>query len=207
MNDNAHADDVVLTLPPSAPRMPQGRVSRWLGRSALRLGGWRMVGAFPDVPKLVIIVAPHSSNWDGLWAFAAKVGMGVKLSILGKHSLMRVPVLGGWLRSQGVIPVNRHVAHGVTAQATAALRDATCMWYALAPEGTRQRVEHWKPGFWHIATGAGVPVVLAYIDYPSRTIGIGEVVTLTDDMHADIARIQRWYAPIKGRNHDVVSPD
>jgi 1-acyl-sn-glycerol-3-phosphate acyltransferase len=199
-------NDVVLALPPSAPRMPRNRFAGWIGRAILRAGGWRMVGALPDVPKAVLIAAPHSSNWDGLWGFAAKLGMGVKLSILGKDSLLRVPVLGALLRWQGVIPVDRSAPHGVVDQAAAAIRNAERMWYVIAPEGTRKWVDRWKPGFWHIASRAGVPVVPAYFDYASRVIGIGPPFAPGTDMHADIARIQRWYKPYRGRNHDVVQP-
>ena len=197
---------MVLALPPNAPRMPRNRFIEWLGRSILRTFGWRMVGSFPDIPKAVVIAAPHSSNWDGLLGFGAKFGMGVKLSILGKDALIRIPLLGSLLRWQGVIPVDRSAAHGVVGQAAEAIRDAERMWYAIAPEGTRKWVERWKPGFWHIARNAGVPVIPAYFDYANKVIGIGPPIELSDDMHADIARIQRWYKPFKGRNHDVVQP-
>lgn len=204
---NATQDnDVVLALPPQAPRMPGNRLIEALGRALLRVAGWRMVGEFPDIPKAVVIAAPHSSNWDGVLGFAAKLGMGVKLSIFGKHSLFSIPLLGSLLRWQGVIPVDRAAAHGLVGQAVDAIRKAERMWYALAPEGTRTRVERWKPGFWHIARGAGVPVIPAYFDYANKTIGVGPVFELGDDMHADIARIQRWYKPFKGRNHDVLQP-
>ena len=203
---DARDNDVVLALPPGAPRMPRNRLMEGLGRGILRLFGWRMAGAFPDLPRLVLIAAPHSSNWDGLLGFAVKFGMGVKLSILGKDSLMRVPLLRALLRWQGVIPVDRSSPHGVVGQAVEAIRSADRMWYAMAPEGTRKRVERWRPGFWHIAHDAGVPVVPAYFDYANKVIGIGPPFELTDDMHADIARIQRWYAPIKGCNHDVQQP-
>ena len=205
MNQASH-DDVVLALPPSAPRMPRNRFIEWLGRSLLRAFGWRMVGAFPDIPKAVVIAAPHSSNWDGLLGFGAKFGMGVKLSILGKDALIRIPLLGPLLRWQGVIPVDRSAPHGVVGQAAQAIRDADRMWYAIAPEGTRKPVDRWKPGFWHIARNAGVPVIPAYFDYANKVIGIGPPFELGDDMHADIARIQRWYRPFKGRNHDVLQP-
>lgn len=203
---DARPQRVVPQLPPSAPQMRQGRLAGWLGRSVLRLGGWRLVGEFPDIPRAVLIAAPHSSNWDGLWGIAAKLALGVRLSILGKHSLFKIPLLGPVLRWQGVIPVNRSAPHGVVEQAVAAMRQADCIWYAMAPEGTRKQVERWKPGFWHIASGAGVPVIPAAFDYPSRTIVIGAPIALSGDMVADIARIQRWYAPFKGRNHDVVQP-
>ena len=205
MNE-ASNDDVVLALPPNAPRMPRNRFIEGLGRAILRAFGWRMVGGFPDIPKAVVIAAPHSSNWDGLLGFGAKFGMGVKLSILGKDALIRIPLLGRILRWQGVIPVDRSAPHGVVGQAAQAIRDADRMWYAIAPEGTRRWVERWKPGFWHIARNAGVPVIPAYFDYANKVIGIGPPFQLSDDMHADIARIQRWYKPYKGRNHDVLQP-
>ena len=91
-------------------------------------------------------------------------------------------------------------------QAVAALQARACIGYAIAPEGTRKQVQQWKPGFWRIAHAAGVPVVVAAFDYSSRSIVIGPAFTLSDDMQADIARIQHWYAPFKGRNHDVVQP-
>ena len=205
MNGQAH-DDVVLALPPNAPRMPRNRPIEWLGKTILRLGGWRMAGEFPDLPKFVLIAAPHSSNWDGLWGMAVKLGTGMKLSILGKDALVKAPLLGRLAVWQGVIGVDRNAAHGVVEQAANAIRKADRMWYTIAPEGTRKLVERWKPGFWHIARNAGVPVVPAYFDYATRTLGIGPPFELTGDMHADIARIQRWYAPYKGRNHDVVQP-
>lgn len=205
MNE-ASNDDVVLALPPNAPRMPRNRFIESLGRAILRAFGWRMVGGFPDIPKAVVIAAPHSSNWDGLLGFGAKFGMGVKLSILGKDALIRIPLLGRILRWQGVIPVDRSAPHGVVGQAAQAIRDADRMWYAIAPEGTRRWVERWKPGFWHIARNAGVPVIPAYFDYANKVIGIGPPFELSDDMQADIARIQRWYKPYKGRNHDVLQP-
>lgn len=205
MNEKQRGD-VLVTLPPSAPRMPRNRVLEWLGRTILRLGGWRMVGGFPDLPKIVLIAAPHSSNWDGLWGMAVKLGLGVKLSILGKDALVKAPVIGPLALWQGVIGVDRSAAHGVVEQAANAIRKADRMWYTIAPEGTRKWVDRWKPGFWHIARTAGVPVVPAYFDYASKTIGVGPPFELTADMQADIARIQRWYAPFKGRNHDVVQP-
>ena len=205
MNE-ASNDDVVLALPPNAPRMPRNRFIESLGRAILRAFGWRMVGGFPDIPKAVVIAAPHSSNWDGLLGFGAKFGMGVKLSILGKDALIRIPLLGRILRWQGVIPVDRSAPHGVVGQAAQAIRDADRMWYAIAPEGTRRWVDRWKPGFWHIARNAGVPVIPAYFDYANKVIGIGPPFELSDDMQADIARIQRWYKSYKGRNHDVLQP-
>lgn len=197
-------DDIVLPLPPNAPRVRPHAFARWCGRTVLRLGGWRMVGAFPDIPRLVLIGAPHSSNWDGVWGFAVKCALGLDIKILGKDSLFRIPVLGTLLKRLGVIPVDRTAAHGVVEQSAAMIRGADRFWYGLAPEGTRKRVERWKTGFWKIAKAADVPVLPAYFHYGRREVGIGPVFELTDDMPADIARIQAWYRGVsQGRNHDV----
>lgn len=197
------ADDIVPPLPPNAPRARPDRFARALGRTLLRLGGWRVVGAFPDLPKLVLIGAPHSSNWDGVWGFAAKLALGLDIKILGKDSLFRVPLLGRLLRWLGVIPIDRSAAHGVVGQMAAMMRAADQLWLGLAPEGTRKPVEHWKTGFWKIAHVAGVPVLPAYFHYPDKVIGIGPPFELGDDMAADLARIRAWYRPWQGRHHGV----
>jgi 1-acyl-sn-glycerol-3-phosphate acyltransferase len=193
-------DDIVLPLPPNAPRVPANAFARWLGRSLLRLGGWRMVGAFPDIPKLVLIGAPHSSNWEGFWGFAAKLALGLDIRILGKHQLFWWP-LGPILRRLGVIAVDRSAARGVIEQAAALIDEADKFWFGLAPEGTRKPGVPWKPGFWKIAKAAGVPVLPAYFHYPDKVIGIGPPFVLGDDMAADIARIRAWYRPWQGRHH------
>jgi len=199
--DRTATDDVVPPLPPNAPRVPPNRLTRWIGRSILRLGGWRMIGQFPDVPRAVLIGAPHSSNWDGVWGFAAKAALGLDVKIIAKESLFRVPGLGWLLRRLGVIPINRSAAHGVIDQATAMIRGAEKFWLGIAPEGTRKVVERWKAGFWKIAKAADVPVIPAYFHYPDKIIGIGQVFHLGDDMEADLRRIRDWYKPWQGKHH------
>lgn len=197
-------DDLLLPLPPSAPRVKPNAFVRWLGRSILRLGGWRMEGAFPDLAKVVLIGAPHSSNWDGIWGLGAKLALGLDIKILGKDSLFRIPVLGLVLKRMGVIPVDRSASHGVVEQSVELMRQQPRFWYGLAPEGTRRKVERWKTGFWKIAKAAGVPVLPSYFHYGKRVVGIGPLFHLSDDMDADIARIQAWYRTVsQGRNHDV----
>lgn len=193
-------NDFVLPLPPNAPRVRPNAFGRWCGRTILRLGGWRMAGTFPDIPKLVLIGAPHSSNWDGVYGFAAKLALGLDIKILGKHQLFWWP-LGAVLRRLGVIAVNRSAAHGVVEQLAERIRAAERCWFGIAPEGTRKPVEHWKTGFWKIARAADVPVLPAYFHYPEKVIGIGPVFALTDDMAADIARIRAWYRPWQGKYH------
>jgi 1-acyl-sn-glycerol-3-phosphate acyltransferase len=194
--------DIVLTLPPNAPQVRPNRCVRWIGRTILRLGGWRMVGVFPDIPKLVLIGAPHSSNWDGVYGFAAKLALGLDIKILGKRELFWWP-LGAILGRMGVIAIDRSAAHGVAEQLASLMRGTDKLWFGLAPEGTRKPVERWKPGFWKIASAAGVPVLPAYFHYPDKVIGIGPLFQLTDDMAADMARIRAWYRPWQGRHHGV----
>lgn len=193
-------DDVVPALPPNVPRVAPSRFSRWLGRTVLRLGGWRLVGQFPDQPRVVLIGAPHSSNWDGVWGFAAKLALGLDIKILGKHQLFWGP-LGPLMRWLGIIAINRNAATGVVEQLAARIDAADRFWLGIAPEGTRKPVERWKTGFWKIAHAAGVPVLPVYFHYPDKVIGIGPPFDLSDDMAADIARIRDWYRPWDGKYH------
>jgi 1-acyl-sn-glycerol-3-phosphate acyltransferase len=194
----------VLPLPPSAPRSHRNAFVRWLGRTVLRMGGWRMEGAFPDLPRVVLIGAPHSSNWDGVWGFAVLMALDLDLKVLGKDTLLKVPVMGPVLKWLGVIPVDRKAAQGVVEQAARMIRSADRFWYGLAPEGTRKAVEKWKPGFWRIAKAAAVPVVPAYFHYGRRIIGIGPTFELGEDYETDVTRIRNWYRGVSnGKNHDA----
>lgn len=196
--------DLVLPLPPNAPRVRPNALARWIGRSILRLGGWRMVGTLPDLPRLVLIGAPHSSNWDGIWGFAAKAALGVDIRVLGKQSLFRIPLLGFVLRRLGVLPIDRNAASGVVAQAAALIHGSDGVWIGLAPEGTRRRVERWKTGFWKIAKAADVPILRMYFHYPDRIIGFGPLFHPGDDLQADMAEIRAWYRPWMGKRRGTV---
>jgi 1-acyl-sn-glycerol-3-phosphate acyltransferase len=190
---------VVPTLPPNAPRSRGNAFTRWFGRTVLRLGGWHMVGEWPDVPKCVVIVAPHSSGWDGLWGLAAKVGMGLGISFMGKQELFNGP-LGWLLRKLGGFPVDRRAPGGIVDQVAQQIRDADKLWFVLAPEGTRKPVERWKSGFWKVANKAQVPVFCAWFHYPDKVIGLGPMVELTDDMEADLVRIRALFKDHMGKN-------
>jgi len=192
----------IPALPTQAPRR-SSRFQRLVGRFVLRLGGWRIVGGFPDMARLVIIVAPHSSAWDGIWGLAAKMAMGVDVIFMGKAELFRGPsgwLIGPILRFLGGFPVDRRRADGAVEQAAQRIRRGERGWLVLAPEGTRRHVEHWKSGFWRIARAADVPVMAAYFHYPAREIGLGPVFELTDDVEADMRRIREWYRPWQGKN-------
>ncbi len=196
-------DGVVLGLPPQVPRRKVNPLIRGAARQLLKLAGWRMEGAFPDVPKAVLIGAPHSSNWDGIWGFAALLAMGLDLRILAKKELFWGP-LGWLLRKLGVIAIDRSAPGGFVVQSISTLRDADQLWIGIAPEGTRKRVEKWKTGFWKLAQGADVPVIPMYFHYPDKVMGIGQALRMSDDMDADMARLREWYRPWIGRNRDTL---
>ncbi|WP_442683241.1 lysophospholipid acyltransferase family protein [Stenotrophomonas sp. JC08] len=192
-------EPVVPAIPPNMPQVKPNAFVRWLGRTILRLGGWRIRGPLPDLAKAVVIAAPHSSNWDGLWGLAAKMALGVEARILGKDKLFWWP-LGAVLRRLGVVPLDRSSPQGTVGQAVAMIRDSERIWFALAPEGTRKPVQEWKSGFIRIARMAQVPIVPAYFHYPEKIIGFGAPFHTSGDDVADMAAIRQWYRPWIGRN-------
>ena len=195
-------NDIIPPVPPQMPQVPPSRLARWLGRTALRAGGWRIVGPIPNLAKAVLVVAPHSSNWDGYWGMAAKLALGLQVRVLGKRQLFWWP-LGPLLRHLGAISVDRSMPKGTVEQAVQIINHFDRIWFTITPEGTRKPVDKWKTGFWKIAHQAEVPMVLAYFHYPERLIGITEVFHTTDDMLQDVAMIREFYRPWMGRNRGV----
>lgn len=175
-----------------------GVITKAAGRLALRLAGWRIEGALPDLPKVVIAVAPHTSNWDFVIGVLALWALDVRLSFLGKHTLFR-GWFGRWMRSIGGIPVDRSQAHGVVGETIAAFAKTDRMVLALAPEGTRQLDKGFKAGFLHIAHGARVPVLLTYFDFPRKVIGFGPLFHTTGDADRDLRTVLDFFRPIRGR--------
>ena len=170
-----------------------------LGRAALRLAGWTITGALPELPKYVIIVAPHTSNWDFPVGVAALFALDLEAHWFGKDSLFRAP-MGTILRLLGGRPVHRETAEGVVAEMAAIVRAEPQFILALAPEGTRKRVDHWRSGFYRIAEAAGVPVVPVWFDWSRRDIGIGAPVRPSGHLASDLAALQALYRPEMARN-------
>jgi len=166
-----------------------GPLAAWAGRLALGLAGWRIEGAFPDCPKFVLIVAPHTSNWDFCVGFAAKLALRLACRFIAKDSLFWWP-LGAFLRAVGGVAIDRSAAGDVVAQATQAFREASTFVLVITPEGTRSRVPQWKSGFHRIARAAGVPVVLVVFDYSRRVVRLGPSFGAGDDYERDLALIR-----------------
>ena len=192
-------------FPPTPPNVPQfapafaGAVCRWVFTHA----GWRIAGELPDVPKAVVIAAPHSTNWDVVWGMLVKIGMRLDIRFIGKREAFVGPV-GALLRGFGGIPIDRSAAHGVVGEMRELFASNERCWLALAPEGTRKKVQKWKSGFWHIARETGAPILPAYFHYPERTIGFGPLFHTTEDVEADMARLREFYRPWVGKNRGTV---
>jgi 1-acyl-sn-glycerol-3-phosphate acyltransferase len=180
-------------------------VFRKLAQLILRLGGWTPVGGVPDVPKAVLIAAPHTSNWDGFWAITWKVAVGLEVSFFAKKSLFWFP-LGSLLRWFGAIELDRSRAVNAVQLAIDEFDNHETFYLALAPEGTRSLKPGWKSGFYRIARGANVPVCPGFLDFGNKRVGIGPPFELSGDVDADLDVIREFYAEIKGRWPEQASP-
>jgi 1-acyl-sn-glycerol-3-phosphate acyltransferase len=180
---------------------PGVRKSSLLRRAALgllELAGWRTVLVWPPEPRGVIMVYPHTSNWDFLLGMLFKVGHGLPANWIGKVEMFPWPFTG-LLKWLGGIPVDRKRAQGFLDALVDEFRRRDWMWVAIAPEGTRSHTDHLKSGFYQIALAADVPIALGYIDYGTRTVGIDTYLRMTGDRDADMARIREFYAGKRGR--------
>ncbi|RAO74600.1 1-acyl-sn-glycerol-3-phosphate acyltransferase [Dyella jiangningensis] len=191
-------------LPPTPPEAPRlnSRFWPWLARCLLRLSGWRLLGELPNVPKLIIIGAPHSSYWDGVWGLLMKIGLGADINIMIKREVLDGP-LGVILRPIGMIPINRSAALNVVGQMVKRFAEKDRMWLGITPEGTRKQVKHWKSGFLRIALEANVPIQTVFLDYPTKTFTLGPVVRATEDHDADMVKIRALFTPYRGKHRNT----
>jgi 1-acyl-sn-glycerol-3-phosphate acyltransferase len=178
----------------------------WLGAALLRLAGWRVVLAQPVPMRCIAIFYPHTSNWDTVVGLCAKFMFGIRFRYVGKDTLFRVPLIGPLLVRWGGVPVNRREPVGFIRQMQGEFARHAEFRLAIAPEGTRGLTPHWKSGFYRLARAAGVPLALAYIDYPRREIGIGGYLDLTGEVAADMTRIRAFYAGKRGRHPENQGP-
>lgn len=173
---------------------------RPLYRLIFRIKGWKIKGSFPsDLNKYVIAVAPHTSNWDFILGVAARSILRMnRAKYLGKKELFRAPF--GWIfTALGGIPVERSRHTNMVEQVAEQFRKRDSLILALAPEGTRKKVEKLKTGFYYIAKAAEVPIILTGFDYGNKEIVIGEPFHPTEDAESDIREITRFFSNIKGK--------
>jgi 1-acyl-sn-glycerol-3-phosphate acyltransferase len=181
-----------------------------LAQAVLRLLGWRMDFQGLPAQQGVIVVYPHTSNWDFVMGLLLKWAIGIRVQFWSKDSLFRVPLFGWWLRSVGGVPVSRAAPQGVVGQMTALMKqkkaDGQYFWLALSPEGTRRRTEGWRSGFYRLALDAGVPVGLAGLDYSRKRLVFRDFVWLSGDEDRDLERLAQALQHVRGLRAGAAAP-
>jgi 1-acyl-sn-glycerol-3-phosphate acyltransferase len=177
-----------------------GSLLRWLSIGFLKILGWRTVPDLPTDSRWLAVIAPHTSYWDFFILVAAALKHRIRARWLGKHTFFRGP--GGplfrWLGGIPTDPTRR--GEGRVSQVVDVFRASEELRVAIAPEAGFRRVKRWRTGFYYIALEAGIPLVLAYLDYGTKTVGAGDHFVPTGDVEADFARIRRFYAPMEARH-------
>lgn len=163
-----------------------------LATLALRAAGWEVETDVPKLSKYVIVAAPHTSNWDGVLLLAVSQALELPLAFMIKDDWVKGP-MGPLMKRLGAVAINRSKKTNVVEQMIEEFAQRDALALVIPPEGTRKRAEMWKSGFYHIARGANVPVVPAYIDVGRKRIGLGEPIELTGDARADMDRIRAFY--------------
>ncbi|RZU02977.1 lysophospholipid acyltransferase family protein [Rivibacter subsaxonicus] len=167
----------------------------------LKLTGWKVEGQLPPGGyKCVLIAAPHTSNWDLPYTLMVSFVLRLNVYWMGKDTLFKPPFAGvmKWL---GGIPVHRDKSSNLVAASAEAIREADGpLALVVSPEGTRSKTNYWKTGFYWIAVGAEVPIVMAYIDYGRKVAGLGPVLVPTGEVEHDMQVVKDFYSTIRGKN-------
>ena len=169
-----------------------------LSQFILRLFGWKALSLHKGDSKYILIGAPHTSNWDFPLTLLAVWALGVKFSWVAKHSIFIGP-FGYLFRKLGGIPVNRKVRSGFLKSMIDSFENSDNLVLAIAPEGTRSKTDHWKAGFYNIAVKANVEICLGYIDYPSKTVGLGPLLRPSGNVENDFTTIRNFYKDKVGK--------
>ena len=171
--------------------------AHYLGRLVLHISGWTCRGGPPATRDMVIIAAPHTTNWDFIYLLAAAYKFRLSINWLGKNNLFWWP-LGPLLRFLGGIPVDRSQPTDMVRRLAEQIRDGEGTVLVIPPAGTRGYTEYWKSGFYRIATAAGIPLVCGYLDYPKKEAGLG-LSFMPGDLKSDMERLRGFYEPIEGK--------
>ncbi len=165
----------------------------------LKLTGWKVEGQLStDVKKAVLIAAPHTTNWDMPFSLMMAFKLRLPVYWLGKKTIFKFP-FGPLMRWMGGIPVERSRSTNMVDSIVQLFDQHDNLLIMMAPEGTRSQVQEWKSGFYHMANGANVPIVLAYIDYQQKRGGIGPLYQTSGDYPKDLQEIQAFYQPFRGK--------
>jgi len=181
-----------MTSLPQCIKTSSKGFSSYFAACILKLLGWKISGEFPNTPKFVAAVAPHTSNWDFVIAIAVKLKLGITIRFLGKNSIFFWP-LGPLLKAWGGIPVDRSSPHGLVGQVKNQFDKNAHLVLGLAPEGTRKKSKEWKTGFLHIAHNSKVPVVPMALDYKTKTFIIMPAQDINENTEQELIRIKALF--------------
>lgn len=171
----------------------------------MKLTGWKKSGFLPDVPQYIIVVAPHTSNWDLFYGIIVAFALGLDARFMAKRELFRRP-FGTIMKWLGGMPIDRSSHENTVDQVIRVFKEGGRLALAIAPEGTRSRAKYWKSGFYHIAVGAGIPIQLGFLDYHGKTGGAGPLITPTGNIDADMRSIRNFYHGVTGKFTDKAGP-
>lgn len=177
---------------------PRRILYRLIARLSLLFTGWRLEGEIPDIRKCVIIGAPHTSYWDFFFGMVYKLYYDLNIQFLIKKELFQFPFrwLFHWI---GGIPVDRKKHDNLVEKLGERMLSSESFYLAIAPEGSRKEVMVWKRGFYHIAKQAGVPIILGYMDYRRKVVGVGPLFYPGDDIDHDMKEIARFYSSVQAK--------
>ena len=165
---------------------------------AMAVFGWRIEASVPNLPKFVLVGAPHTSNWDFVLAMLTVLALGIRISWMGKHTLFRPPF--GWFYTWlGGVPIERDSKSGIVEQIIETFKKRDRFIIGVTPEGTRKKVKEWKTGFYHIAEGAKVPLVMVRFDYGRRVMAVGPTFEPSGDLDGDLTKIKALFEGVQGR--------
>lgn len=190
-------------------RLQPEELPTWRQRTALRvlrMFGWQMLYRPLPGPRGIAVVYPHTSNWDFLVGVFGKWATAHPFRWLAKDSLFRLPLLGKWFAALGGQPVDRSAPQGMIRAQAERMHKEPWYWLAITPEGTRGYRPHWKSGFYHLALAANVPLLLVYIDYPNKTLGVVDHLELSGDQEKDMAAIRAIYDGHLGKHPELAAP-
>lgn len=201
----SYADDLQLPAPGISVPRRGSRLTKLIGCTYLSATGWRFEGSFPDVPKMVLIVAPHTANADFMVGIAALFALGIRVSWMGKHTIFWEP-FGTYLRWLGGIPVDRRAPHGVVGELRRTIDAQEQFILGITPEGTRSKAERWKMGFYYIAQSVRVPIFPVAFDFGPRVIRFGQLLWPSGQVDQDMRRLGAFYEGVQGANPELFTP-
>jgi len=185
-------------------RANRPKIVQWLARGLLRAFRWKVEGLIPPVQgseNLIVIAGPHTSNWDGVFAFAAIIGMDAKISFFGKYTLFTTPILGRFLKYMGGIPVDRSKPGlGLTEIAIKNMSKLNGSLIAMSPEGTRAKTEKFKTGFLRIAEAVEGRIFLASFDFGNKRILLDQFFNPSGDNDHDLAFTKEYFTQFQAKH-------